>query len=35
MNGKIAYVVSGNINMSGTTGPDLGLRHHLEMKQGF
>ncbi|MEK7393718.1 MAG: hypothetical protein AAB214_14260 [Fibrobacterota bacterium] len=35
MNGKIGYGLSGEIRVSGEAALEPGLRHHLEMKQGF
>jgi len=34
-NGKLAYGISGEIGVSGQSRPSPGLRHHVEMKQGF
>ncbi len=35
MNGKVSYTLSGEVLVSGQPSPTPGLRHHIEMKQGF
>jgi len=35
MSGKLSYTLSGEIQTSGDAQPAPGLRHHLEMQQGF